>query len=138
MLPQAGQQRFILWALAVAGLALALSGLILVRLTLYYWNAPDYPGSVQFGKNNYYKITPQVEVRQDASYLSNDNFRAIYNFYSSGFELGPEKHALGTCIEMMNTSNFARVIERNMSVTLCDTPKGRMIFVTRIYSLNFH
>src|SRR5260370_10023115 len=122
MLPQVGQQRFILWALASAALALALSGLILVRLTLYYWNAPDYPGAVQFGKNNYYKITPQVEVRQDASYLSHDNFLAIYKFYSTGFELGPEKHALGTRIEMMNTSSVARVIERDMSVTLCDTP----------------
>lgn len=134
----AGQQRFILWALAAAVVALALTSLILLRLGLYYWNASDYPGADQFGKNYLYKITPQVELRQDAAYHSNDPFPAIYNYYSSGFRLGPEARAQGACIEMMKASRFAWVIERDMSVTLCDTPKGRMIFVTRIFSLSLH
>lgn len=127
-----------MWTLVAAGLALVLTGLFLVRLAIFYWNAADYPGAEQFGKNNLYKVIPELEIRQDASYLSNDPFNAIYNFYSHGFELGPEKRAEGVCIEMMNSFNYGPLIQRDMSVTLCETPKGRMIFITRILSVRFH
>ena len=117
--------------------AVALLGLAVVALIYRTYRAADYPGATLVADHSIYKIVPHFTVRQDAYYLTTDPFPAVYNWYSSGFKLGPERHAESGCILMAKSATTARMIESQMSVTLCDTPTGRMIFVMRSFSLHY-
>ncbi|MGH2521175.1 MAG: hypothetical protein ACRDH2_01620 [Anaerolineales bacterium] len=120
-------------ALLVGGL-LALAGIGVGLLAIQYREAADYPGAALVADHNLYKVTPHLVIRRDTSYRTLDAFPKVYNWYSSGFHLGPETHAQGNCILMARSFTTAWMIEQSMSVTLCDTPKGRTIFVTRSIS----
>ncbi len=135
MRPDPSYRRLILWTLIAAGVALALTGLALVRFVWDFRNAADYPGAVFLGEHNLYKFWPHPVIRRDTSYLTSAPFGEVYNFYSNGFNLGPEQHALSQCILMANSTTAVWIIENEMAVTLCDTPSGRMIFVMRAVSL---
>ena len=102
-----------------------------------YRDAADYPGATFMGANMLYKFSPHLVIRRDTSYKTSAPFTDIYHFYSTGFDLGPEQHAQGTCILMANATTTAWVIETEMAVTLCDTPEGRMIFVMRTVSFRW-
>lgn len=102
---------------------------------LRYRDAADYPGATFLGANTLYTFSPHLVIRRDTSYQTSAPFNDIYDFYSRGFDLGPEQHAQGTCILMGAATTTAGVIETAMTVTLCDTPDGRMIFVMRTVSL---
>ena len=102
-----------------------------------YRDAADYPGATFVGANMLYKFSPHLVIRRDTAYQSSASFSDIYNFYSAGFELGPEQHAQGACILMANTATTAFVIKTDMAVALCDTPDGRLIFVMRTVSVRW-
>ena len=129
------RERMVLISLLVLAMGLAttlclIGGAWVVR----YRDAADYPGATSLGANMLYKFSPHLVIRRDTSYQSTAPFSDIYHFYSAGFNLGPEQHAQGTCILMANATTLVWVIETEMAVTLCDTPKGRMIFVMRTVS----
>ncbi|MEM7031354.1 MAG: hypothetical protein AAF629_17465 [Chloroflexota bacterium] len=88
-----------------------------------------YPGSIQVAQHSNYNALPR-EFRWDDSYRTSDPFPQVYNWYSSNFNLGPEARANGNCIMLYN-SEKQMLVERYTGVMLCDTVKGRMIFVTR-------
>jgi hypothetical protein len=95
--------------------------------------AARYPGAARISSHANYKSLPR-EFRWDDAYRTADPFPAVYNWYSNGFNLGPERRANGSCILLEGlTSRLA--LERYMGVMLCDTPRGRMIFVSRSVSL---
>lgn len=121
-----------LLALAV-GLA-AMLCLIASIAVIRYRDAADYPGATFVGANTLYKFSPHLVIRRDTSYQTSAPFNDIYDFYSRGFDLGPERHAQGACILMGDATTTAGFIETEMAVTLCDTPEGRMIFVMRMMS----
>ncbi len=106
-----------------------------VWLLARFQNAADYPGAARMAGQNIYSVWPYPTVRRDTSYLTGAPFPDVYNFYSSGFSLGPELYAESNCIQMARNYTELYVVERSMSVTLCDTPKGRMIFVMRSMTL---
>ena len=92
-------------------------------------NRAQYPGSVALtGHSNYASLPSQF--RWDNSYRTTDPFPVVYQWYSTTFELGAEARALGDCI-LLDGTTTAFVIERYTSVVLCDTPSGRLIYVTR-------
>lgn len=95
--------------------------------------AARYPGAAQVSSHANYKALPR-EFRWDDSYRTADPFPAVYNWYSNGFNLGPETKANGTCI-LLEGVTTQLVVERYMGVMLCETPRGRMIFVSRSMSL---
>ena len=137
MIKRLTNRRVLQWTLAITtsvGLAVALVGLVL--LVNWYRQSADYPGSLYLGDNVIYKFSPLV-IRRDSSYRSTDEFGKIYNWYSVGFDLGPEAYAQSQCILMARSFTDYRIIERDMSVTLCDTPNGRMIFVMRSLALRW-
>ena len=125
-------------ALALAALAVVIVLASSVWLLLRYQDAADYPGAALMAGQNIYSLWPNPTVRRDASYRTGAPFLDVYHFYSSGFELGPEQYAQSNCIQM--AKNYAKVfvVERSMSVMLCDTASGRMIFVMRSVTLRLH
>ncbi len=127
-----------LWALALAALIVVtlLAGAA-VYLAVQYRDAADYPGAVLVAGQTLYRLTPWLTIRRDTSYRTADPFPVVYNFYSGGFGLGPEVYAQSNCILMAQATTQLRFIEREMSVTVCDTPNGRLIFVMRSLALHY-
>jgi hypothetical protein len=126
----------LLWGGLLAATLAALAGLLtLGYLLARYQAAADYPGAALMAGQNIYNVWPNPTVRRDSSYHTNDPFPTVYNYYSVGFKLGPEDYAESNCIQMANNFTDLYIIERHMSVMVCDTPSGRLIFVMRSVTL---
>jgi hypothetical protein len=127
--------RWVLVALALLGVA----GVLFMVLTAWalsvMYQAADYPGAQMTSDNQITIWAPNPTLRRSTSYLSDDSFRAIYRFYSVGFDLGPEAHAESGCILMADSETTLGLIQQQMTVMLCDTPSGNAIFVMRAVSL---
>lgn len=126
--------------LLLGSLSLGLVGAVgLVALLVLGWvNFDDnvaYPGAAQVSDHRIVHIYPQFTVRRDTSYRTQDAFPLVYDWYSRGFALGPEKAAISTCIYLEDTTQLIVVLEQHMSVYLCDTASGRMIWVERTLAL---
>ena len=93
-----------------------------------------YPGAISISAHSNYSSLP-FEYRWDDVYLADDNFRAVYNWYSTTFDLGSESRALGRC-SYLDGSREQFLVRRTVNVLLCDTPDGQMIYVTRFTTLN--
>lgn len=89
----------------------------------------QYPGSTLISSHSNYKGLP-LEFLWDDSYLTADNFTAVYNWYSITFDLGSEARAAERCI-LLEGTNTNVAISRHISVFLCNTPGGQMVYVTR-------
>ena len=96
--------------------------------------AARYPGSIPLSNHSNYTGLP-YEYRWDNSYRTNDNFTAVYNWYSITFDLGAETRAMGKCTTLEG-SNTQLVLRRHISVSLCGTDFGQLIYVTRSTSLS--
>jgi hypothetical protein len=124
----------------VCALALGLAVLIWGGAGLVVYRAfteIDYPGSTSASKQFITKTSPGFVVRSDSVYRSKDAFNRLYDWYSTGFSLGPERHAQGKCILMARSTRILWRIDQNMSVMLCDTPSDRMAFVMRSFSIRY-
>ncbi|HLF90215.1 MAG TPA: hypothetical protein VI451_14810 [Anaerolineales bacterium] len=120
------------WA-GLAGVILAvvlLLGAAFGILILQDRQAAHYPGAIQLSAHDQVSVYPQASYKQVASYRTMDDFVSVYDWYSRGFSLGPEKQAQSQCIHMYD-SQTEYSMSRIVSVTVCDTPNGRMIFVQR-------
>jgi hypothetical protein len=95
--------------------------------------AARYPGSLPIASHSIYRGLPN-EYRWDDTYLTTDNFTAVYNWYSINFELGAEAHAMEKCT-ILEGNNPQLGVNRYVSVSVCNTPNGQMIFVSRTTSL---
>jgi hypothetical protein len=91
--------------------------------------AAQYPDSEPITNHENYSGLP-FTYKWDNAYRSYDPFPAVYNWYSTGFDLGPEMRGNGRCI-LMQGSQTRLATTRHMSVLLCDTPTGNMIYVSR-------
>jgi hypothetical protein len=121
----------------VAWIAFALAALALILLINDYQHSTDYPGALYVGDHTIYQFSSGPIIRRDASYRSSDPFNKVFNWYSSGFGLGPETFAQSGCALMARSFSDFEVVEREMSVMVCDTPNGRLIFVMRSLSLRW-
>jgi hypothetical protein len=124
----------LLAALSVVAIVL-LAGVLLTAGVVHYLNATDYPGATILSGDDMVKVWPFPIFRRTNSYLTTDPFPVVYRWYSNGFNLGAEMYALNTCIQMAKNFNDYYIFERHMSVMLCDTPRGRMIYVIRTLTL---
>jgi len=109
-------------------IATAMAG-ILILLFARDRGAARYPGSMPISSHSNYKGLP-FEYRWDNSYRTSDNFTDVYNWYSIRFDMGAEARANGDCI-LLEADNAQVIFERHISVFLCSTRYGRMIYVTR-------
>lgn len=134
-------RHYSLWLFGRAcALAIALAVMIWGGVAFVVYRAfaeIDYPGSTAASKQFITKTSPGFVVRSDAVYRSSDAFNRMYDWYSSGFSLGPERHAQGKCILMARNTRILWRIDQSMSVMLCDTPSDRMAFVMRSFSFRY-
>jgi len=129
------QAKHVIWGLVGIIVAFVLFlGTAFVILILRDRQAAHYPGAIELSLHEQVGVFPHTSYKQVASYRTMDDFVSVYNWYSRGFSLGPEKQGQSTCIHMYN-SETDYGMSRIVSVTLCDTPNGRMIFVQRTIEL---
>jgi hypothetical protein len=117
--------------LVVVGLVV-LVGLLLAALEREQ-GAAQYPGATHIASHHNYRRLPQRMSWVD-TYHTEDSFTQVYNWYSTGFELGPEARANGRCIDLEGRRERL-LLEQHISVSLCNTPTGQTIHVTRYNSL---
>lgn len=113
----------------------AVAALAIVYAAFRFRAAADYPGGMLVADNTLYTVSPRLALRRDTSYRTSDALPLVYNWYSNGFSLGPESYAQSNCILMARATTTLRVVEQQMSVMVCDTASGRLIFVMRSIGL---
>jgi hypothetical protein len=111
-------------------------GLIGVPLYQLY-QATEYPGATHASGESLFNYTPNFVWRHTAAYRTTDPFPKVYNWYSTRFALGPEAYAQSSCILMARSSTIVWRIEEQMSVTVCNTPTDRMMFVMRAFYIRY-
>ena len=136
MLPQTqSEKRF----LAGCGLLVLVLGALLAAGGLWallrWYSPPEFAGAVLTSERSHFYPGRYPVMRRDATYVSSAPFNQLYTWYSSTFDLGPERHGQGQCILLAARHTHLRVFEEEMGVTLCDTPTGRMILVSRYLTL---
>lgn len=128
------KQRGRIW-FGVGVLLLLATGVMLLLLIAgggWVYQAADYPGAMLVSDHtNYTGLT----IRRDTSYRTQDPFPDVYNWYSVGFSLGPEKAAQSNCIYMEESAEQL-IFSRQMAVHVCDTVSGRLIFVQRTVTIH--
>lgn len=109
--------------------AIFLSGIVAVAAIGRDRNVAHYPDSLPITAHSNYSGLP-FQFRWDNSYFTTDNFTDVYNWYSVTFDLGAEARAIERCI-LLEGPNDQIIIERYLSILLCNTPEGQHIYVTR-------
>lgn len=123
-----------LWGcLGIMGILLVTAVVLLSIFIQRQRQAAQYPGSIPLSSHSNYRQLPS-HFRWDNTYRTLDPFPNVYNWYSVRFDLGTEKRANGKCI-LLEGADAALIARRYMSVLLCNTPTGQMIFVSRSTSL---
>jgi hypothetical protein len=109
----------------------ALLGLGLLFVYSFQQNrrVTQYPDSLLIASHSNYGDFP-MSYKWDDTYLTDAPFRDVYNWYSVTFDMGAEARATGSCI-WLETQQVQWPIQRSLGVFLCDTPNGRMIFVSQ-------
>jgi hypothetical protein len=103
---------------------------------LLTWSSPpEFAGAVLTSKRSHFYPSRNPTLRRDATYLSSAPFGQVYKWYSTTFKLGPETHGQGQCILMARSQTRLRIFEEDISVTLCDTPTGRLVTMSRYLTL---
>lgn len=105
---------------------------------LFRWYVPqEFPGSTMTSDSSQLRPGAYPSLRRDTSYTSNAPFNEVYKWYSITFQLGPELYGQGSCILMARSTTVLRVFESDVGITLCDTPLGQKILVSRSLTLRW-
>lgn len=110
-------------------LLLALLGSCVLGVRSYL--AADFPGATRTDSDTLIRYLPNLAVRRTSAYRTDAPFTDVYNWYSQRFDLGPEAHAQGGCILMARSYTSLWVVREQITVTVCGTPNGQMMFVSR-------
>lgn len=122
----------------LVGLAAAAGLAALLGLGLWASYLPaDYPGAIRSASETKLRYTPGLVLRRVSAYRSSDPFPKVYQWYSRRFDLGPESHAQGACVNMGRSFTTLWLIKEQITVTICGTPNGQMMFVDRSSVLNY-
>ena len=89
-----------------------------------------YPGSTELSSQDVVKLSPYLYYRHDTVYQTGDNYPSVYRWYSNEFGLGLQTQWQSNCNSISSTETRFRVI-RVMTVMLCESPNGRLIFTER-------
>lgn len=101
------------------------------------YQATDYPGAILVSDQGLTRYTPNFAFRRTSVYRTDDPFPSVYNWYSNKFALGPETYAQSNCILMSKSADRGWRVEEQMSVMVCNTPTGRMMFVMRSFVVRY-
>jgi hypothetical protein len=113
-------------------ITLAAGGAVLV----FRWYAgAEFPGAIMTSDRSVFYPGTHPVLRRDTTYITSAPFNEVYTWYSITYELGPEQYGQGTCILMARSRSRLGVVDEDIGVTVCDTPSGRTILVTRSIAL---
>jgi hypothetical protein len=121
-------------------IGLAVLACLLAAGAVGLWSAylpGDYPGATRASSDTRVRYVPSLVLRRTSTYRSSDPFPDVYNWYSKRFSLGPESHAQGGCILMGRSFTTLWVVKEQITVTVCGTPNGQMMFVDRSSVLTY-
>ena len=136
MLPLTQRHWLMLIGLVLLSTVMLLAGL--GAWGLFRWYVPkEFPGSTMTSDSSQFRPDTYPSIRRDTSYSSNAPFNEVYKWYSITFQLGPELYGQGSCILMARSSTVLRVFESDVGITVCDTPFGQKILVSRSLTLRF-
>lgn len=122
--------------------------LILLLLTLFVCSGSSllvanasrqslqYPGSQPLSEHHIRRFFPNPTFKSSQSYLADDKFPDVLNWYSHRFRLGVEKQAQSKCSHHYATHPIF-LLSQTTTLTLCDTSQGRMIFVQQTTALRW-
>ena len=114
-------------------LVFLLGGLSLFLALNYDRNNAQYPGSELVSRHSNYTGLP-YQFRWDDAYYVEGNFTAVYNWYSTRFNMGAESRANGGCIQLDSEQSF--LVNRNVIVIVCQADVGQRIYVSRSVAVN--
>ncbi len=126
------------WLLLLGCGLLAAGGLVLAGLAwgFFRWYVPaEFPGATMTSDSSFFRPGTYPSLRRDTSYQSNAPFNEVYKWYSITFGLGPEQYGTGRCILMAHSRTVLGIFESDVGVTVCDTPSGQKILVSRSLTL---
>ena len=126
------------WLLTIGLMLLAAAGLVLAggAWALFRWYVPaEFPGATLTSDSSLFRPGANPSLRRDTSYRSSAPFNEVYKWYSLTFQLGPEQYGTGSCIQMNRSSTVLRVFDVDVGVSVCDTPFGQKILVSRSLTL---
>lgn len=92
----------------------------------------SYPGSAELSNHDVFKLSPHLYYRHDTVYRTDDDFPKVYRWYANAFGLGPQTQGQHNCTSIFRSEIFFR-IKTVMTVTLCDSSNGRLIFTERTW-----
>ncbi len=128
-----GRKNWLMWAvgllLSVFLIAILAGVGVLVRQFDDFRASMQYPNSVELSSHeNYSQLLSGF--RWDATYLSQDDFRDVFSWYSTKYNMGAEDTAIGRCsyVEVVDRTALTLTV---IGMHLCDTNEGRHINVTR-------
>jgi hypothetical protein len=119
--------------LGAAGAATLLAFLAILW-SFHAYRGEVYPGAREVSSHLNFQFSPSLFVRRDSSYRTRDEFPQVYQWYSLRYRTGPEQQAASGCNELYK-SNVWLAFRQEVSITLCDTPGGRMMFVNRTFAV---
>jgi hypothetical protein len=122
----------IVWGcgLLVAVTILGLTALI-VLLIQRERDAAHYPGSEPIVGHINYDVKPNY-IRLDQAYLTQDDLVYVHGWYEDKFDLEVDDET-EDCIILSGSRNRLQV-GRMTHVSMCSTPSGQMVFITRLIS----
>ncbi len=91
----------------------------------------EFPGSTLTGSETLVRYVPGLAVKRTMTFRTDAPFNEVYTWYSQRFSLGPEAHAQGGCILMARSFTSLWVVRDQITVTVCGTPNGQLMFVSR-------
>lgn len=121
------------WLLGSSLFFLSLVACIALALTLGWLRdrqAGAYPGARSLSAHTDFNLLPAPYYRLNNSYRSGDSFPQIVNWYQARLGVGTEAQAQGGCSHLFGSSHRL-LFTQSASVTVCETTRGRLIFVQR-------
>jgi hypothetical protein len=94
-----------------------------------------YPGALALSSHDVFKLSPYLYYRSEMVYRTGDSFVMVYHWYAHEFSLGPQTQGQSNCISIFSTETML-YLTKVMTVTLCDSGNGRLIYTERWWRVN--
>jgi hypothetical protein len=120
--------RRIYWGLATAAGAALIVLIIFLGYAFYRMQESTiYPQATVLSSHRLSAL-PHLLFQQQLSLRSQDETPQVYAWYARNFGIGPEQMATGQCSHMGASQSFL-FLERRLSLTVCDSRNGRLIYI---------
>ena len=96
------------------------------------WEETQYPGAIPLVGHTGYTIKPTY-IRLEQGFLSKADLTDLHAWYEDTFHLNVSEHT-DECVVLDGTIKRF-VLVRTTFVSMCQSPRGQEIFITRLLSM---